>query len=67
MKSERRREVRQHLEITILSLKRMFGLSETLATTVMVLAIGIAEKITYTYAFYVNRLLVAPQSWIKES
>ena len=31
--SERRRGVRQHIEIAISSLKRVFGLGETLAST----------------------------------
>ena len=56
--SERRRAVRQHIEIALCSLKRVFGLGETLATTLVGLAIRIAAKIcayTYTYAFLVNR------------
>ncbi len=48
--SERRRGVRQHIEIAFSSLKRVFGLGETLATTLVGLAIRIAAKIcAYTY------------------
>jgi hypothetical protein len=58
--SERRRGVRQHIEIALSSLKRVFGLGETLATR-------ITAKITaYTYAFVVNRMLGRPQGKIKE-
>ena len=39
--SERRRGVRQRVEITISSLKRVFGLGETLATTL----VGLATRI----------------------
>ena len=39
--SERRRGVRQRVEITISSLKRVFGLSETLASTL----VGLATRI----------------------
>jgi hypothetical protein len=65
--SERRSGVRQHIEIAISSLKRVFGLGETLATTLVGLAGRIAAKIcAYTYAFLVNRLLGRPQGRIKE-
>jgi Transposase DDE domain len=65
--SERRRGVRQRVEITISSLKRVFGLGETLATTLVGLATRIAAKMTaYTYAFLVNRLLGRPQGKIKD-
>jgi hypothetical protein len=65
--SERRRGVRQRVEIAICSLKRVFGLGETLATTLVGLATRIAVKMTaYTYAFLVNRLLGRPQGRIKE-
>jgi hypothetical protein len=48
-------------------LKRVFGLGETLATTLVGLAVRIAAKITaYTYAFLVNRRLGRPQGKIKE-
>jgi Transposase DDE domain len=65
--SERRRGVRQHIEIAFSSLKRVFGLGETLATTLVGLAIRIAAKIcAYTYALLVNRHLDRPQGRIKE-
>src|ERR687889_111316 len=65
--SERRRGLRQRVEITISSLKRVFGLGETLATTLVGLATRIAAKIAaYTYAFLVNRRLDRPQGCIKE-
>ncbi len=66
-RSERRRGVRQQVEIALSSLKRVFGLGETLATTLTGLATRIAAKITaYTYAFVVNRILGRPQGRIKE-
>jgi hypothetical protein len=65
--SERRRGLRQRIEIAISSLKRVFGLGETLATTLVGLATRIAAKIcAYTYAFMVNRMLGRPQGHIKE-
>ena len=64
--SERRRGVRQQVEIAISSSKRDFGLDETLATTLVGLATRIAAKIAaYTYAFMVNRILGRPQGRIK--
>src|SRR5918995_1182974 len=66
-RSERRRGVRQRLEIALSSLKRVFGLGETLATTLVGLATRIAAKMTaYTYAFLVNRVLGRPQGKIKD-
>ncbi len=66
-RSERRAGVRQQVEIALSSLKRVFGLGETLATTLVGLATRIAAKITaYTYAFVVNRMLGRPQGHIKE-
>jgi hypothetical protein len=66
-RSERRHGARQHIEIAISSLKRVFGLGETLATTLAGLATRIAAKIAaYTYAFLVNRRLDRPQGRIKE-
>jgi hypothetical protein len=48
-------------EIALSSLKREFGLGETLATTLMGLATQTATKITaYTYAFMVNWMLGRP-------
>ena len=65
--SERRHGARQHIEIAISGLKRVFGLGETLATTLVGLATRIAAKIAaYTYAFLVNRHLDRPQGRIKE-
>jgi hypothetical protein len=47
--------------------ERVFGLGESLATTLMGLATRIAAKITaYTYAFVINRVLGRPQGRIKE-
>jgi len=66
-KAERRSGVRQQVEIAISSLKRVFGVDETLATTIIGLVIRIAAKITaYTYGFLVNRRLGRPQGKIKE-
>jgi hypothetical protein len=63
----RRPGVRQQIEICFSSLKRTFGLGETLATTLVGLVTRIAAKMTaYTYAFYINRLLGRPQGRIKE-
>jgi hypothetical protein len=59
--------VRQRVEIAFSSLKRVFGLGETLATTLVGLATRIAAKMTvYTYAFLVNRVLGRPQGKIKD-
>jgi hypothetical protein len=66
-KAQRRSAVRQQVEIAISSLKRVFGLGETLATSIIGLASRIAAKIcAYTYAFLVNRKLGRPQGKIKE-
>jgi hypothetical protein len=65
--SARRPGVRQQIEICFSSLKRVFGLGETLATTLVGLATRIAAKMTaYTYAFLINRMLGRPQGRIKE-
>ena len=59
--------LRQQVEIAFSSLKRIFGLGETLATTFVGLVTRIAAKMTaYTYAFLVNRMLGRPQGRIKE-
>jgi hypothetical protein len=64
--ADRRPGVRQQIEICFSSLKRIFGLGETLATTLVGLAARIAAKITaYTYALLVNRRLGRPQGRIK--
>jgi hypothetical protein len=66
-RSERRRGVRQRVEITLSSLKRIFEVGETLATTLVGLATRIATKIcAYTYAFLVKPRLGRPQGRIKE-
>jgi hypothetical protein len=66
-RSDRPHGARQHIEIAISSPKRVFGLGETLATTLVGLATRIAAKIAaYTYAFLVNRRLDRPQGRIKE-
>jgi hypothetical protein len=65
--STRRPGVRQQIEIAFSSLKRIFGLGETLATTLVGLASRIAAKMTaYTYAFLINRMMGRPQGRIKE-
>jgi hypothetical protein len=66
-RAERRRGARQQIEIALSSLKRVFGLGETLATTLVGLATRIAAKIAaYTYAFLINRMMGRPQGHIKE-
>ena len=56
--AQQRRGVRQQVEIAFASLKRVFELHETLATTLTGLATRITAKIiAYTYAFIVNRRL----------
>jgi DDE family transposase len=58
---------RQQIEIALASLKRVFRLGETLATTLVGLITSIAAKIcAYTYAFMVNRRLERPQGQIKD-
>jgi hypothetical protein len=65
--SARRPGVRQQIEIAFSSIKRTFGMGETLATTLVGLATRITAKMTaYTYAFLVNRHLGRPQGRIKE-
>jgi hypothetical protein len=65
--SARQPRVRQQIEIAFSSLKRTFGLGETLATTIVGLVTRIAAKITaYTYAFLINRMMGRPQGRIKE-
>ena len=65
--SARRPGVRQQIEIAFSSLKRTFGLGETLATTLGGLLTRIAAKVSaYTYAFLINRVLGRPQGHIKE-
>jgi hypothetical protein len=67
--TERSRQggARQQVEIALASLKRVFGIGETLAKTLVGLATRIVAKIcAYTYAFLVNRRLGRPQGRIKE-
>ena len=66
-RAERRRGVRQQVEVAFASLKREFRLGETLATTLAGLVTRIAAKIcAYTYALLINRVLGRPQGHIKE-
>jgi hypothetical protein len=65
--SERRRGLRQQVEIALSSLKRVFRLGETVTTTLVGLTVRIAAKIAaYTYALVVNRMMGRPQGRIKE-
>ena len=65
--SAKRPGIRQQIEIAFSSLKRVFGLGKTLATTLVGLVTRIAAKMTaYTYAFLINRVLGRPQGRIKE-
>jgi hypothetical protein len=68
-RARQQRGARQQVEIALASLKRAFGLGETLAKTLVGLATRIATKIAactaYTYAFVVNRLLRRPQGRVK--
>jgi Transposase DDE domain len=58
---------RQQVEIALSSLKRVFGIGETLANTLVGLATRIAAKIcAYTYAFQINRRLGRSQGAIKD-
>ena len=58
---------RQQVEIALSSLKRVFGIGETLANTLVGLATRIAAKIcAYTYAFQINRRLGRSQGEIKD-
>lgn len=58
---------RQRIEIALSSLKRVFGIGETLANTLVGLATRIAAKIcAYTYAFQINRHLGRSQGAIKD-
>ncbi len=69
MVTERSRQggKRQQVEVAFSSLKRVLGIGETLAKTLVGLATRIAAKMAaYTYGFYVNRLLGRPQGRIKE-
>jgi hypothetical protein len=66
-RARQRREARQQVEIALASLKRVFGLGETLAKTLVGLATRVATKIAaYTYACLVDRLLGRLQGRIKD-
>jgi len=66
-RSAQRGKRRQQVEIAFSSLKRVFGLGETMATSLVGLVTRIAAKIAaFTYGFYINRLLGRPQGRIKE-
>jgi hypothetical protein len=66
-RAKQRRGARQQIEIAFASLKRVFGIGETLAKSLVGLAVRIAAKITaYTYVFLVNRILGRPQARIKD-
>ena len=64
-RAERRPAIRQQAEVAE-ALKRVFGIGETLATTLVGLARRVAEKVSaYTYGLYIDRLLGRPQGLIK--
>jgi hypothetical protein len=66
-RSERRVGVRQQIEIALSSLKRVFGLGETLATTLVASSTRVVAKIcAYTYAFLINRILGRSEGCIEE-
>jgi hypothetical protein len=66
-RADRRPAIRQQVEVCFATLKRAFGMGETLATTLTGLVTRIAAKVTaYTYGLYINRLLGRPQGRIKE-
>lgn len=61
------RGARQQIEIAFANLKGVFGLGQTLATTLTGIVMRIVAKITaYTFGFYINRMLGRPQGRIKE-
>ena len=64
-RAERRPAIRQQAQVAA-ALKRVFGIGETLATTLVGLARRVAEKVSaYTYGLYIDRLLGRPQGLIK--
>lgn len=66
-RADRRPAIRQQVEVCFATLKRAFGMGETLATTLTGLVTRIASKVAaYTYGLYVNRLLGRPQGRVKE-
>lgn len=61
------RGVRQQIEIAFATLKGVFGLGWTLATTLTGIVMRIVAKLAaYTFGFYINRMLGRPQGKIKE-
>ena len=57
----------QRIGISLSSLKRVFRLGETLATTLTGLVTRIAAKVAaYTHAFWINRLLGRPQGQFED-
>jgi hypothetical protein len=66
-RADRRPAIRQQVEVCFSALKRVFGLGETLAKTLVGLATRVAAKLcAYTYGLHVNRLLGRPQGRVKE-
>ena len=66
-RAHRRSAIRQQVEVCFATLKRAFGMGETLARTLTGLVTRIAAKVAaYTYGLYVNRLLGRPQGRVKE-
>jgi hypothetical protein len=66
-RADRRPAIRQQVEVCFATLKRAFGMGETLATTLTGLVTRIAAKVAaYTYGLYVNRLFGRPQGRVKE-
>jgi hypothetical protein len=65
-RADRKPRIRQQIEVCFASLKRVFGVGETSAATLVGLVTRIAAKVcAYTYGLYVNRLLGRPQGRIK--
>ena len=61
------RGIRQQIEIAFACLKKVFGLGQTLATTLTGIVIRLVTKVAaYTFGFYINRMLGRPQGRIKE-
>lgn len=66
-RAHRKPAIRQQVEVCFATLKRTFGMGETLARTLTGLVTRIAAKVAaYTYGLYVNRLLGRPQGRVKD-